>query len=457
MEEQIVQTEQIEALPVNENKKKSRYSVWIRLIALVLVISILMGITAVDFSLLRYQGTDQMVAAQYLMDSTSYLGQSRLERLKSLLTSVDSFSINLQAAEIAIGKTDYPRAAEFLEKCIPHSPDDLQKAELYNRLGCVYMLAEDPVKAQMAFDSSITLNPQEPTPYLLRGQLRYQSGDEAGAAQDAGMYLDLGGSDVEMLSTAASLCELGGDLDGALEAMNRKIRADADDAEIALSYAERGRIWYLQGREPEAKQDIEQAKKRDVSVLTGVHYAIIGMCGYNEGDYVNSRENFLQAARLSEDSNAEYYEQAILCGYLSEDFDFIKQTIAEAEEKQMMTGSSLLIEGILMFSEERYEEAETALTNSIEVGKVVVGTHYYRGLSRLALGKFETAIEDFTEALAWEDDTLSCLFNRGICYFALGEVEKGLEDLVTVASNNEDPTLAASAQELLESMEIGQQ
>lgn len=453
MEEQILQTEKPDVLPVNE-KIKSRYGLWTRLVALVLVISILMSITAVDFSLLRYQGTDQMVAAQYLMDSTSYLGQSRLERLKSLLTSVDSFNINLQAAEIAIGKTDYPRAANFLEKSIPHSPDDLQKAELYNRLGCVYMLAEDPVRAQLAFDSSIALNPQEATPYLLRGQLRYQSGDEAGAAQDAETYLNLGGSDVEMLSTASSLCELGGDLDGAVEAMNRKIRDVADDTEKARAYAERGRLWYLQGREQDAKQDIAQAKKLNAGVLTGVHYAIIGMCGYNEGDYVNSSESFLQAARLSEDSNAEYYEQAILCGYLSENFAFIKETIAEAEQKQMMTGSSLLIEGILMFSEERYEEAENALTNSIEAGKVVVGTYYYRGLARLALGKFETAAEDFTEALTWEENTLSCLFNRGICYFALDEVEMGLQDLLTVAMNDEDAALAASAQELLDSMEI---
>ena len=53
---------------------------------------------------------------------------------------------------------------------------------------------------------------------------------------------------------------------------------------------------------------------------------------------------FLKAARLSEDGNAEYYEQAILCGYLSEDYEFIRQVIEEAETLNMMTASSLLIE-----------------------------------------------------------------------------------------------------------------
>ena len=143
MEEQIISNEQTADQPA-QPPKRGRYGLWIRVTALFLVIAMLLGImTNVDFSLLRYQGTDQMVAAEYLMDTTPYLGSSRIQRLKSLLTSVDAFSINLQAAEIAIGKTDYDRAAKFLNKCIPLSPDELQKAELYNRLGCVYMLAED--------------------------------------------------------------------------------------------------------------------------------------------------------------------------------------------------------------------------------------------------------------------------------------------------------------------------
>ena len=93
----------------------------------VLVVALLLGmLTNVDFSLLRYEGTDQMVAAQYLMDTTDYFGQSRVQRLKSLLTNVDAYSINLQAAEIAIAKTDYIGAAKFLNKCIPLSTDAVQ-------------------------------------------------------------------------------------------------------------------------------------------------------------------------------------------------------------------------------------------------------------------------------------------------------------------------------------------
>lgn len=453
MDEQI-KSQEAAAGQEQPPKKRRRYGLWIRLTALVLAVALLLGLlTNVDFSLLRYQGTDQMAAAQYLMDTTPYLGSSRLERLKSLLTGVDAYSINLQAAEIAIAKTDYESAAGFLCKSIPLSPDDAQKAELYNRLGCVYMLAEEPVQARRAFDDSIACNPGEPAPYLLRAQLRYQNQDVPGATQDAGTYLELGGNNSQMLSTAASLCELGGDLEGALEAMNRMVLAAPNDAEKALAYAERGRVQYLLGLDKEAAADIGKAKTLDSTALTGVHYAILALWEYNAGDYTNGREDFLKAARLSNEGNAEYYEQAILCGYLTQDYDFIQKTVEEAKGKNRMTASSYLIEGILLFSEERYEEAEAALTASLDTGDAVAGVHYYRGLSRLAMESYEKAAEDFTEALQREENVYECIFNRGVCYYAIGEKEKALADFQNVIDNSADEALEASARELLSALQ----
>lgn len=453
MEEHILPNEPIAEENV-EVKVKSRYKPWIRLVALILVVAILMSITRVDFSLMRYQGTDQMVAAQYLMDSTSYLGESRLQRLKSLLTNLDSFSINLQAAEIAIAKTDYARAAEFLCKCISQGSDGLQNAELYNRLGCVYMLNNDPVRAQQAFEDSIAMNPKEPTPYLLRSQLRYQAGDVEGAVADARCYLDLGGSEVEMLTTVSSICELGGDLESAVEAMSRMVVKTVDETEKARAFAERGRLLYLQGLDKDAVKDIEQARERNVGVLTGVHYAILALDEYNAGNYTQSRSDFLKAARLSESGNAEYYEQAILCGYLAEDYVFIEETLAEAKDRDMMTASSLLIEGILRFSQQNYEKADLALTESIDTGKILPGVYYYRGLTRMAAGNYEAAVGDFTEALNWEENKIGCIFNRGVCYFALEEDEKAKTDLTHVIDDYSDEALAASAKELLATMEL---
>lgn len=451
MEKQMDLTESSGGRP--PEKKRRGYGLLLRLIALVLVVALFVGMTSVDFSLVRYQGTDQMAAAQYLMDQTTYLQENRFERLKSLLTQLDSYSINLQAAERAIGRSDYDRAASFLEKAIPLCQDDQEQAELYIRLGCVYMLAEQPEPALTAFDSGIQGKPEEAMPYLLRGQLRYQQGDLTGAAEDAGQYVDLGGAEAELLSVAASLCELGGDLEGALEALNRILGDSTPEASQAKTLAERGRVKYLLGQVEEAVADIRQAKSLDENGLDGVHYAIVGMDAFQNEDYETSQQDFLKAARLSQQNNAEYYEQAILCAYMVGDYQAVRDMGEEAQGKNFMTSTAWLLNGIALFSLEDYEAAELALTRSMDTGITPTGVYYYRGLTRLALGEYDLAAQDFGEAIQQGESVLECTFNRGICYYALGENEKAVLDFQTVEQDSPDPALAASAGEMLEAIE----
>ena len=451
MEKQMDLTESSGGRP--PEKKRRGYGLLLRLIALVLVVALFVGMTSVDFSLVRYQGTDQMAAAQYLMDQTTYLQENRFERLKSLLTQLDSYSINLQAAERAIGRSDYDRAASFLEKAIPLCQDDQEQAELYIRLGCVYMLAEQPEPALTAFDSGIQGKPEEAMPYLLRGQLRYQQGDLTGAAEDAGQYVDLGGAEAELLSVAASLCELGGDLEGALEALNRILGDSTPEASQAKTLAERGRVKYLLGQVEEAVADIRQAKSLDENGLDGVHYAIVGMDAFQNEDYETSQQDFLKAARLSQQNNAEYYEQAILCAYMVGDYQAVRDMGEEAQGKNFMTSTAWLLNGIALFSLEDYEAAELALTRSMDTGITPTGVYYYRGLTRLALGEYDLAAQDFGEAIQQGESVLECTFNRGICYYALGENEKAVLDFRTVEQDSPDPALAASAGEMLEAIE----
>lgn len=451
MEKQMDLTESSGGRP--QEKKRRGYGLLLRLIALVLVVALFVGMTSVDFSLVRYQGTDQMAAAQYLMDQTTYLQENRFERLKSLLTQLDSYSINLQAAERAIGRSDYDRAASFLEKAIPLCQDDQEQAELYIRLGCVYMLAEQPEPALTAFDSGIQGKPEEAMPYLLRGQLRYQQGNLTGAAEDAGQYVSLGGAEAELLSVAASLCELGGDLEGALEALNRILGDSTPEASQAKTLAERGRVKYLLGQVEEAVADIRQAKSLDENGLDGVHYAIVGMDAFQNEDYETSQQDFLKAARLSQQNNAEYYEQAILCAYMVGDYQAVRDMGKEAQGKNFMTSTAWLLDGIALFSLEDYETAEMALTRSMDTGITPTGVYYYRGLTRLALGEYALAAQDFGEAIQLGESVLECTFNRGICYYALGENEKAVLDFQTVEQDSPDPALAASAGEMLEAIE----
>ena len=71
----------------------------------------------------------------------------------------------------------------------------------------------------------------------------------------------------------------------------------------------------------------------------------------------------------------------------------------------------------------------------------------------MANKKYEEAVADFTEALNYEEDKLSCIFNRGVCYFALEKDEEAKKDLTYVVEDGTDPSLTASSLELLKTIE----
>ena len=176
----------------------------------------------------------------------------------------------------------------------------------------------------------------------------------------------------------------------------------------------------------------------------------IGCCN---SVYETSQQDFLKAARLSQQNNAEYYEQAILCAYMVGDYQAVRDMGEEAQGKNFMTSTAWLLDGIALFSLEDYEAAEMALTRSMDTGITPTGVYYYRGLTRLALGEYALAAQDFGEAIQQGESVLECTFNRGICYYALGENEKAVLDFQTVEQDSPDPALAASAAEMLEAIE----
>jgi len=59
-----------------------------------------------------------------------------------------------------------------------------------------------------------------------------------------------------------------------------------------------------------------------------------------------------------------------------------------------------------------------------------------------------------TEAVNWEENDLACIFNRGVCYYALEDYESAYYDLEYVALNDSEGALAASALELLDTLEV---
>lgn len=97
--------------------------------------------------------------------------------------------------------------------------------------------------------------------------------------------------------------------------------------------------------------------------------------------------------------------------------------------------------------ERQYEEAEDACTVSIELDKTLSQPYWTRGFARSNLGKFDLAIEDFTEALNKEPDERrksQILYQRAYAWRLAGNFEKALED-ATLAIKTDSSNAKANA------------
>ena len=78
-----------------------------------------------------------------------------------------------------------------------------------------------------------------------------------------------------------------------------------------------------------------------------------------------------------------------------------------------------------------YEEAVKEFSRAIELSPDFTMPYLYRGEVYYKMGKFDLAIEDYTQAIFWTNAPFAiakglCL--RGIAYYAKGEIDKAIKD-----------------------------
>lgn len=100
-------------------------------------------------------------------------------------TNPDLFRVHgmasLSAGEYQVAREDF----QTVIKIGPANADD------YYKLGLTYWLLEEPQEATQYLNQALNLDPLNPEAYQVRGFIRYQAGELAGALADLEHYLDL--------------------------------------------------------------------------------------------------------------------------------------------------------------------------------------------------------------------------------------------------------------------------
>jgi tetratricopeptide (TPR) repeat protein len=201
-------------------------------------------------------------------------------------------------------------------------------------------------------------------------------------------------------------------------------------------YFLRGYAYYFKGDYREAIKDFSQviatypnSSLEGNLLLTNMYY-VRGLSYYLIVDYASAIRDLEKVTYSSpgwpesNPRNPEEYEVPYYYGshyvigriYLTEDKN--DQAIKELEESININpshGESYHVKGMALRETERYHEAVTAFTKSIELAPYP-DSHYERGVLYATVENYEKAMEDFTSLLDQDYD------NEHLAYFQIGKI-----------------------------------
>lgn len=200
---------------------------------------------------------------------------------------------------------------------------------------------------------------------------------------------------------------------------------------------------YQKAREvlDEWREKIETVQCPTCSAENPVLNKFCGQCGNALGLVRESK------SRAETDLNTSF--TLFAAGRSQEAIKLIQQTIVK--NKDFAKGLSQL--GYMLNYERRYEEADDACTRSIKIDPKPSSSYQTRGFARSNLGRFEEAIEDFTEALKREPDKRKqsmILYNRGYSKKLNGNFSAAYKDATKALELDETNSKAKRLKETLE-------
>jgi tetratricopeptide (TPR) repeat protein len=97
-----------------------------------------------------------------------------------------------------------------------------------------------------------------------------------------------------------------------------------------------------------------------------------------------------------------------------------------------VAGRALLIQGLLLASKKQYQESIQRFDEALAINPDSIDALGERAMAKLALKRYQEAIEDFSAAITGEAtaESLGYLYTgRGLCFSGLGRVDEALSDL----------------------------
>lgn len=374
---------------------------------------------------------------------------------------------------------DLDRAMEDLKRLATLAKDDAELAVRYCRLRYEagdYMAATDELSAMLK-DGPLPIDA-----LLLRGDCYREIKNYPLAIEDYSSFLDLRPNDTDAISRLAE-CKLAtGDIENALQDVNRAIELDGS---CFSAYICRSKVRLQQTRLDDALTDCRKASTIDNSQPKV--FATLASINSKLGRFTESVEEYSRAIELEDDIRLKanllylrgttFYELKLFSEAYA---DFKKACYfrpnhagnwiwksAACTRLEKWTDAIASLQSAIAIrpsSQEEYrilgkpvaEKAIKFFDRQQQRGQTSAGLFQRRALALQFLGKFEQAIEDYTNALSLEPDNVETFIRRGEAWKSLGHCEHAVKDFKAAIKRDQenDQALYQLAQTRLETGEF---
>lgn len=385
---------------------------------------------------------------------------SQTQQTESLLP--DTAQGLYELATTAIGEEDYDTALLYLAdtRNMLDKSDDPEDLALLSQAwlmeASIYILKGDLVSAQEALDGSLEADPTQGQALLLRAQLSIEGADYSAAIADVKSYLEDNPTDTATRQTFAQLLEQAQQYGDAAEEYEILYQQDTSDESFRLNAL---RCLFLAGSYEDAiagfDDYIGRLPEGEADPYGGIADFLRAACLLQLEDYTGAVVGFQTAEEAGYDK-AACLEQITLCQFEIGNYEAVLttgQAMFAIEDGQIaMPELAYQRIGIAAMYLEDYQKALDNMDKAEALSPGLEGNAYYRGVCLLALGRNEEAAQAFTDSIDQGYLTQFCYYNRGVCRVELEDYETALADMELALANGQDPDLTAATQELKEQL-----
>lgn len=307
-----------------EEKKKPRFPLRIRIISGVVAFALILSLMANAATAIRIQvGEATEAAVNYLVERTDYVNAGTTQRLQDRIQTIsvpETLEDFYRLAGTQIAGENYQGALDSIESCIllDDGSDDTLHQDLLLKKGCLLVMLDRDLEALAPLDQVLEEYPEQMDALLVKAQIYSRQQDLPNLTQTLKRYLELDTSNYDMRLLLAQAMFAIEDYTGAAQ----QYRLVLEDPENLVNPAQ---VQYLYGLTCVQLGDFFQAEESLTAALEAdgeleaIHY-YIGICQMSREAYSEAVESFSISVEKESMLQLSHYSRGV-CGLMIEGYD----------------------------------------------------------------------------------------------------------------------------------------